>query len=283
MQAKAGTNALHAAILASGPGIAAALLLWMMAVSACAHCTRTIVVPVAPIGQSIVIDADNISGVYPDLMRAAAPRAGCRFELIAVPRARQEQMFDSGAADLLIPASQSPRRDEVGEFVPLIRVRPTLISLQSARGPLHSLKELIDDPQLRLALVRGFDYGPAYQDLLDEMGRRGRLSLEADVTSVARALNAGSADVTLMVPAILIGAISSDARLRALVPQLRIEPLDELPWRDSGVYIGRSNSLPESDRLQLRDLFEGLVRSGDLWRAFQKTYSPAALLSVQPR
>ena len=102
-----------------------------------AQCSRDIQVPVSAIGASVVINGASIGGIYPDLLRSMGAKLGCNFVFTAVPRARLEAMFEAGKADMLIPASSTPRRDQHGLFIPLMGNRPLLISLQGARPHQH--------------------------------------------------------------------------------------------------------------------------------------------------
>ncbi len=249
--------------------------------SAQASCSRPLQVPVAPIGLSVIVADSQISGVYPDVMRMLGQ--SCRFQFDPVPRARVEALFFGGRADLLIPASRSPRRDEAGVFVPLIQARPTLVSLQGQRAPVKSLAELLQRRELRVVLVRGFDYGSAYQQLSEALRAQGRLSLDSDVVSVARMLELGLADVTVMAPSVFIGALHSDARVRHLVERVRSEPVDELPWADSGAYVSRT-ALSEPDRQALVAWLERPAVSAAIWEAFQRYYPAGSLEgSIKPR
>lgn len=253
------------------------------ATAAHATCSRVIQVPVATIGQSVMVEGDTISGIYPDLLRSLSDKEGCTFALSDVPRARLEVLFETGRADLLIPASKTPKRDAVGTFVALVQNRATLLSIQSSRPTIKTLRELQDNPKLKVALVRGFDYGHVYQDLVALLGKQGRLILEVDALSVARLLKAGTADLTIMAPTILAGAIQGDERVRDLQDRLRVEPLEELPWGTSGVYISNHAALSPQDRATLQDAMERAARSGEVWKAFQHYYSPAILKgSIRP-
>lgn len=245
-----------------------------------ADCSRVLQVPVAPIGMSVIVGAEGVSGVYPDALRAVP---GCSFVFTAVPRARLEALFESGRADVLMPASRTARRDDIGFFVPLVYSRATLISLNAERAALRSLQELRERRELRVALVRGFDYGAAYQDLLKDLRLQGRLALEVDAVSVARMLNAGLADLTIMAPSIFIGALHADARVKPMLERLRYEPVEELPWSDSGIYISK-RAVSEADRDLLREALDRAARSGAIWRAFQRYYPPGSLTdSIRPR
>ena len=231
----------------------------------------------------VVVDDKVVGGIYPEILEGIQRKDTCTFAIKAVPRARLEYLFESGAADVLIPASKTPERDAVGVFVPLIYNRATLVSLDTGRKPITTAQELIDSPDLKVVLVRGFAYGAAYDDLVRELSRQGRVQYEVDPLSDARVLKNGSAHLTIMAPSILAGAVQGDDRVRDLADKLRFEPIRELPWGDSGAYVSRT-SLGEQDQKELIALLENAARSGTVWRGFQNYYSPKVLKeSIRPR
>lgn len=247
-----------------------------------AACSRAILVPVAPTGQSVIIESDTIKGIYPDLLRVLSDKEACAFNFSAVPRARLEVLFETGRADLLIPASKTPKRDAHGVFVPLIQNRAMLISLQSNRASIASAQDLLDQSNLKVAVVRGFDYGPAYQELVAALEKQGRVIMEVDGLSVARLLKAGTVDATIMAPSIVAGAMQDDERVRDLITSLRFESLRELPWGTSGAYIS-NRSLSAEDKAALQAALERAARSGVVWKGFQQYYPPAVLQgSIRP-
>lgn len=256
-----------------GQGLVVAALLGLTA-SAQAACSRVIRVPVAPIGLSVVTSGGAVAGVYPEVLRRVEAETGCRFEFSIVPRARLEAMFVSGQADLLMPASRTPARDARGQFVPLIKARPVLISLSSDRPAVANLQELMERRDLRVALVRGFDYGEAYQQLIPRLKEQQRLVMEADAAAVARAMERGLADVTLMVPSIFTGTLHQDSRSRAMLDRLRYEPLSDLGWGESGVYL--SPGLSPTDRELLAEVLDKAARSGLVWKVMQRHYPPGS-------
>jgi polar amino acid transport system substrate-binding protein len=257
-------------------GAAAIALGLGLAPVAHATCSRVINVPVSPTGQSVIVEGDAIKGIYPDLLRGLDDKDGCKVVLTAVPRARLEVLFETGRADLLIPATKTPKRDALGSFIPLIRNRAMLITLRTGRASIKSIAELLERPGLKVALVRGFDYGAAYQELVTTLGQQGRLVQEVDAVSVARMLKSGAADATIMAPSILAGALQDDERVSDLLDKLQFEALRELPWGESGVYLSNS-TLSAPDKAALRAALERAARSGVVWRGFQQYYAPAVL------
>lgn len=250
--------------------------------SAEAACSRPMTVPMAPVGLSVSFEDERIGGVYPTLLREMSAPAGCEFQLQRVPRARLQKMFENGQADLLIPASASPARDQDGEFVPLIQVRASLMALGRERALPRSLAELLAQPDFKLAVVRGFSFGAAYDSAVTVLRAQKRLVEETDVVGVARALRQGLAHGTVMTASILIGTLVQDAELAALVRQLRSETLDELGWAESGVYLSR-HSLNDADRYRLRLAFQQQARAGRVWQLFSDTHPPGSLgHSIRP-
>ncbi|MES2261174.1 MAG: transporter substrate-binding domain-containing protein [Pseudomonadota bacterium] len=261
----------------------AATLSLLLPYSAGAACSRDILVPVAPIGASVTVTGNTVAGIYPEALRPLAAKAGCNIVFSVVPRARLELLFESGKADMLLPATRTAARDQQGIFVPMIGHRATLISIASARPALLSAQDLLDHRELRVAVVRGYDFGEHYQQLIQELGRQGRLFLEVDATAVARLMHAGAVDVTIMGPTILAGAIEREPRVAGLLDRLRIEPIPELPWGMSGAYVSRQSLKPE-DQAALRELIERIARSSAVMEGFQR-YHRADILndSVRPR
>ncbi|MFO1251993.1 MAG: transporter substrate-binding domain-containing protein [Inhella sp.] len=252
----------------------ALLLLTALPQAVQAGCSRPIQVPVGPVGLSVVVDGDQISGAYPLLLQQLGATQGCRFVFQPVPRARLERLFETGAADLIVPATHSERRDAYGEFVPLILSRAAAVSLQSSRPPLRSIAELLARKELRVVVVRGFDFGAPYQRLVEQLREQGRLQQESEVGTLLRALQEGHADLAVLSPTNVYGVAPPGGK--PLDPQLRVEPLDDLPWREAGFYLS-NKSLSPADRDLLRQMLQEAERSGAVWRALSLAYPPQAL------
>lgn len=246
-----------------------------------AACSRIIQVPVTAIGYSIIIQAEAVSGIYADLLREVE-KDGCQFHFTTVPRARLEIMFKAGTADLLLPSTRTPQRDELGLLIPLIKSRATIISLSSDRPAITSAQDILLRKDLRLVLVRGFDFGSAYRTLVEEMTQQGRVILEADVVSVARMLKVSNNYISIMAPSIIVGAIKDDARVQNLHDKFRFEPIDELPWDDAGIYISNT-SLDKADREYLQNALSRAAKSGVAWQSFKRYYSADLVkISIRP-
>jgi len=256
--------------------LSAALIPLAVTPAAMAACSRDIIVPVAASGEAVTIEGGEVHGIYPDLMRSMEQKTGCHFVFSNVPRARQVALFENGNADLLLPASPTPGRDQIATFVPMVSHRTMLISVMGERAPAASMHELLERRELRLAVVRGFDYGEQYSSLLKELGKQGRLFMEVDVRAVARLLQAGSADATIMGSPLMASAVEHEPRLKGLLDKLRFDAIPELPWHPSGAYVSRKSLTPEDQR-ELRELLDKLAKSGAVMEGYQHRFHPRML------
>jgi polar amino acid transport system substrate-binding protein len=236
----------------------------------------------APVGLSVSFEGERGVGLYPTLLRELGASAGCEFQVHRVPRARLQKMFESGQADLLMPASSNPSRDVDGEFVALVQVRASLLTLARDRPPPRSLAELVAQPGLKIAVVRGFTFGPAYDNAVAALRAQRRLVEEPDAAGVARALRRGLAQASVMTASIFIGTLVNEPDFAPLVAQVRSDALDELGWSESGVYLSR-HTLGDADRRLLRQAFSQLAKSGRVWQLFNDNYPPGSLAgSIRP-
>jgi polar amino acid transport system substrate-binding protein len=253
-----------------------ALPLW-----ASAGCSRPIRVPASPSGQAVIKQGGQIVGLIPEVMNQIGARIGCTFVWTPVARMRLESMFQTGAADILITAVKVERRDRDGIFIPLLDTRATLISIKSDRAPVRSMQELLARRELRVALVRGFDYGPAYQAMLTTLASQGRLYLQPHPGKVARMLADGMADVTVITGISFAGGLLTVPHADIAFDSIRSEPLADLPWQRSGFYLSKT-ALGDADRRLLEQALTESSRNGLWWQAF-KRYYPAAILDASAR
>lgn len=251
--------------------------LHLLCTAANAACTRVIQVPMAPTGFSVFARQGKPEGVYPDMLRQIATASGCKLAFSVVPRARLEMLFETGQADVLIPAIRTSRRDRHGIFVPLLYTRATLIGMrQQGVTPPVSLEAVLKNPALQIGLVRGFDYGDAYVNWMQSLQQQNRVQLESDPVSVARLMKAGSVQYTMMAPYIFAGSVAQDARVADLTSLVQYLPVPEVDWTDSGIYLSLL-SLNETDRNHLKKVLEEAARSGVVWKSFQQYYEPDVL------
>lgn len=247
--------------------------LFLLSLLSHAACSRPIQVPVAVAGLNVIYKNHRYSGIMPEFLSMLEAHSNCRFVYYYVPKNRQENLFESGKADLLIATVKTERRDKLGSFVPLVQLRAAVISIADQQSYIRTVQDLYLREALRLVVVRGYDYGPGYQTILDVMGRSGRLIVEADPVSAARTMLINPHYVTIMAPTLLSGVVQTEAMLKSLNGKLRFDPLDELPWTASGLYIS-NRSLTSSDQEYLKAQLNKYAATDAVWKSYVKLYPP---------
>ncbi|MBX9900384.1 MAG: hypothetical protein K2Y28_06320 [Burkholderiaceae bacterium] len=249
-----------------------------------ASCERTLQAPAWNAGQSIIVRNSKVSGILPKLFSEEVKKVGCEINFVSVPPSRAAEMFKNGTADLLMLTFKTPLREELGEFIPLIQGRAQLISLDQKHSKISTIQQLLTTPEIHLMLVRGYDFGADYQQLVVQLQKQGRITFQPDALSVARMMKRvidGRTIATIMAPTVFYAAIFDDDRVGDMVDKLRLEPLNELPWAETGTYLSKF-SMQENDRQLLRSVLNDIAQSNAYWKEIQSNY-PARFLKESMR
>lgn len=249
---------------------------------ALAGCSRPINVPASAAGSSVTVKDGQVGGMFPEVLNLIGARAGCTFIFSVVPRVRIETMFANGQADMLLAATEVERRGQHGTFVPVFETRPSLMTMSGVAGaPMRSIADLLARRELRVVLVRGYDYGAAYRRMIATLEAQGRVYFQPDPQTATRMLSSSMADVTIMPAGVFLAGTREDSRTGDLAQRIRVEQLPELPWIRSGVYLSRT-ALAAADRALLERAIANAVKSG-LWWQTMKRYYPGDVLTGSTR
>jgi polar amino acid transport system substrate-binding protein len=247
-----------------------------------ANCPRPINTPLAPLGVGVVVRDGVATGVVPELLRTLASVTGCEFRQPIVPVARQQIMFSDGDADMLVFATQTPERDQSGQFVPLFKYRAALISLKTFERPVLSIADLMARPELRIVLIRGFDYGPVYRQLKSPAMAE-RVVYAQDIPDLLRRLQAGTGDVSVLLPGSEYEALRTEERLAPLKGKLIYGELNDLPWQDAGAYVS-TKTLGKQDQAMLINGLRHMDIGRQALKAFAEVFPPALIkATIKPR
>ncbi len=243
------------------------------------QCSRAIRVPVAPTGFNVRVQGDKVDGVYPELLRQLGLAKGCQFVFPVVPRARLSLMFfESLEADLFLPASRNSERDQKALFVPMLKLTPTLIVLNSQAVQISDVQSLLAKTAWRAAMVRSYSWGDEYGALMRQLEAEKRVDYVADLRTVGLMLRAGRVEFTILPPTLLYSALQEGRRDVDSGGDFRYAELQGLPRSEVGAYVSRQ-ALSEADQVLLRDALAGAVRDGSLLKALQRYY-PAEVLRL---
>ncbi len=221
-------------------------------------CSRPIRVAASADGRFMIIERGGVvSGADHDLLELVGKRIGCQFIYEIVSRARAVVMLQDASIDIFPLATRTSGRDALATFVHTASFRPMLLVMGRRPAPIHSMTDLVLG-DLRLDIVRAFDYGPVYQALVTNPAMRRRITENVDVAAVAKRLANGQSDCTLMVPATFAIA----AETAGIADRIQVVALDELPLTDAGEYIVE-RALPAADAALLEQAIADAVRNGE--------------------
>lgn len=245
---------------------ALALTLFSTALAAAESCSRPIIVGVTPAGNAVTVSADGkIGGLYVEILNQVARNGNCTFSYEPLPRARAHHMFQGNNIDILAPAAQSEERDKTGEFVTSSTMAITLITPKNKSA--NALAAL-EKGELLVNIVRGFDFGPEYHKLVAKLQARSMLEEVVDSDTVARKMQAGRIDATIM-PALTFYPSAFEA---GLAQNLVATVIPDIAGITAGIYLSRQNLAPE-DRAHIALHFRKFVQSGDFWRMLKARYA----------
>ncbi len=162
-----------------------------------AGCSRPMVVAISPLSVYMEVDLnERIKGIIPDLLHELSKKTGCQFVYEVMPRVRALKMFESGQIDL-IAASRTVKRDAVGDYVFVMAEQPILITLKESVSKDMAMDALMQG-KLRVNVVRGFDLGPAYLELLAELRKKNQLEDVIDTDTIANKMLEKRCDATVI-------------------------------------------------------------------------------------
>ena len=168
--------------------------------------------------------------------------SGCPVELLTLPTARVWASFEKGDLNLVIGATQTDERDQVAEFVPLVRF-PLLLVTQHPAGSIPDHLEDLAARRLRVGLLRGMRLPADAQAIVDDLRRQGLIDEATDREEAYRKLEGGRDDV------IVATAAPIDRPERN---SLRVIPQTQLSRLVNGTYLRRA-PFTDAERERLKN------------------------------
>lgn len=203
-----------------------------------------------------IFEGGRAHGLYFDLLRAAAERAGWLLQIEAVPPARALQMLERGNADVMMGPLRTPERERYLHYS-RITLPPEDKAFYTRRqaGVLHSQDDLQD---LLIGVQRGKRYGRSF----DEDSRLRRVEV-SEYRSALTMVELNRLDV----------AVVPERQGDRIVRQLGLKLIKQ-PLRLAGEtpYLVMSRQSPWLPRLpELERAFDAMQRDGS-WAAILQRY-----------
>ncbi len=238
-------------------------------------CERPISVAVSPLGETMKINGQQVSGIIPELLSKVEQETGCKFKYLILPRVRALRMFEQGEIDLIV-AAQISQRDLAGVMTPILSVKSSLISRKSRLTNVDPLL-LLQQGKLLVNVVRGMNSGPEYLALLAELKQKNKLEEVVDLDVIAHKMALNRADAIIIPPMVFLEA----ATVHGIADDLQITQLVDIPASRSGIYLSTQLlAKPAGQRVQMA--LNKIIRSGWVWRMYQQRLPAWSLIGITP-
>jgi polar amino acid transport system substrate-binding protein len=192
-----------------------------------------------------------------------------------MPRLRAEMIMQAGQGDLMVGLVKVAERDFWGSFFPMLGSEWTLITDRSDAP--STVQELLDLPNIRVNVVRGFNAGPAYQAMLAALDKQGKLEYVNDAQTVVRKMKAGRVDFTYMPSNTFAGALDEMGIKDSYGKSIRYLKLGGIPPTVIGVYLSRR--MAPDDSRQVDAVLTQMRHDGALMTGLRRYFSPMEMSS----
>nr|WP_315477392.1 hypothetical protein [uncultured Undibacterium sp.] len=108
--------------------------------------------------------------------------------------------MQTNEADLFLPSTQTKERDQMGLFMPFLKMRLALFTLQDKKIDKINVQQLLAKKDWIAITVRGYSIGEEYVNLFAQLEKEKRVTYANDVLMLSRMLKAGRADFAILLP-----------------------------------------------------------------------------------
>jgi hypothetical protein len=165
---------------------------------------------------------------------------------------------------------RTPDRDLTGDYEPYGYTGYEMVLRPELAARVQDLADLEQDPKLRLGLVRGMQLPGAVGPRLERLAAQGRIEWAVDYSNLAQRMTKDRISAALF-PTALHLKLRHDGELAKSFPA---RTLADCPPNPVGMYFSRR--LPEEQRQALMAALRRLVRSGEVFRIYERFFGEAA-------
>lgn len=236
-------------------------------------CPRPIEVAYYDFG--VLYQPDTASGVDPDLIHELARRTGCVFQERYLSRVLIWKLLETGELDMTLSGVPTPERERFAVFAPYLRSNNQLLSSTSlgVRTPLQFLQ----NPTLRLGVVRGYRYGEGWDDWIESLRQQGRIEEAPEMGKLVELLLARRIAAFPAHPFVAMPMLKRDSRLQGYTQYAWFAQSKPV----HGGLVFSKQRLPPETIAYLSQTLEGMRREGLVRRIFARYMTDAEAAQFQ--
>lgn len=217
------------------------------------------------------------AGVDKDIVEELARRTGCELRMTRDSRIRIWTMLKEGTLDMTMSGIPTPEREQFARFTPYLQARNMLLVRSDAARSSATLEQFASQPELKVAVIKGFKHGAAYDAWLDRLRRQGRVYEAPDYSTLVRLFQHGRVQAILQ----LSSNIDALLRDRALAGRFRV--LDLVPRENVVGAMVVSRLVPEAAAARLEQALRDMREDGTLKTILARHVSPERVPVMLPR
>jgi len=140
------------------------------------------------------------AGVDKDVVDELEKRLSCHFVRRTDSRVRIWTSMAAGALDLTVSGIPTPEREKSARFIPYLWSHNYVLLQMDAKPEVQSLENFLAEPGYKVAVIRSFRHGAAYDAWLAKLRAQGRVYETGDFSSLLRLFKLRRVDAMLGLP-----------------------------------------------------------------------------------
>ncbi|MGQ5521852.1 substrate-binding periplasmic protein [Chitinimonas sp. PSY-7] len=215
-------------------------------------------------------------GVDVDLIRELGRRTGCEFEERELSRVLIWQALEAGQLDVATVGVATPARLVHSAFIPYFTSRNDFL-LGSGSSRIQTPEEFVAEPEAMLGVVKSFQHGKPYDELVEKLRKLNRVSEAPDQDVLANWMRLGRVQ----------GMMSHPVIYRQLFSERDMQQITVRHWADQsdpliGSLVLSRKRFSAAALQRWEKLFQELRRNGTIEGLFARYLGPGLAKTLMP-
>ena len=217
------------------------------------------------------------AGIDKDIVDELARRTGCELRMTRDSRIRIWTMLKDGTLDMTMSGISTPEREGFARFTPYLQSRNMLLLRNEVARHAATLEQFAAQPELKIAVIKGFRHGATYDAWLDRLRKQGRVHDTPDYTTLLRLFQYGRVHAILQLSS-NVDALHRDPQLRG---QFRV--LDLVPRENVQGSLVISRLVADSSASRIEQALRAMREDGTVKTIMERHTSPERALAMRVR
>ncbi|MCU6500948.1 transporter substrate-binding domain-containing protein [Rugamonas sp. A1-17] len=205
------------------------------------------------------------TGIDKEVVDELARRLDCKLDVSVDSRVRIWAALANGNIDISVSAIPLPEREKIGRFVPYMVDRNFVLLHRGLSARLNGMDSFLADPQYKIAVVKSYKHGRAYEVWLAKLREQGRVYETPDHLSMMRLFKLGRVDAVMVTPTSWYPLVKQE-QLAGTYSVMDWAPRENMV---SGLVLSR-RSVDEATVERFRQAVKAMRDDGTLRRIFER-------------